>query len=234
MDKQSSLQQKRTLQDAWTGKGTFATTLLLMFVDAYGTEGFTWAEQTIRMEIEDDFEVKLPQANFDRLMAAVAILTTEDFYKSLPDFIQLCNILSGSPYDPRQWDPADATEVAWGITEAVLIEPPDEDEPFTEEIRAYIGKVLDDEGIMEPPDILRLASRETAADISNRIQADFTDDPTMFTAIYEFEAAKTDDINGSLLRALTSLASQLEALPLKDGNTEEVVQRMLRTLQLEH
>lgn len=228
MDVQSPLLRDR-YRAAWSDPKAFASTLLVLFVDAYGTEGFSWAPETIKAEIQDDFGVKLPSGNFDRLMAAISIITTDDFFKSAPDFVQLCNVLSGDSYNPEQWDPADAMEVAWGVTEALLIDPPEEDEPFSDEIRAYIGAVLDREGIMTPPDVLRLGVRDK--DLSRRVQTEFSDDPTMFNAIYDFEASKTQEINENVRSSLMTLANQLDALPLRDGDAKGVVIKMLQSLQ---
>lgn len=221
-----SLRRER-LRTAWTDKRSYATTLLTLFIDTYGSEALTWDSRTIQMEIEDDFNVQLPRPALDRLMAGIALLTTDDFFKSLPDFINLCNILSGDVYDPANWNPADAGEIAWGVTEALLIYPPDEDEPFTDEIRAYIGVMLDAEGIITPPDILRLALR---GDIAAQVNADFSDDPEMFAAIYEVEAEKTSAINALVRDSLADLAGQLEALPLQTGSARGVVHTMLRHL----
>ena len=102
--------------------------MLVLAVDTYGTECTKWTPQTIKAEIEDDFHLKLPQPNLERLLAAIQLLTTDDFYIALPDFITLCNVLSGGTFDPRHWDPADAVEIAWGVTEALLISPPESDE----------------------------------------------------------------------------------------------------------
>lgn len=220
--------RKDTYRTIWTGDASFATTLLVLFVDTYGTEGFTWDPETIRMEIEDDFGVKLPQANYDRLITAIRIVTSDDFNQSLPDFVSFCNILSGDTYDPRTWDPAEAIEIAWGVTEAMIIEPPDGEEPFTEEIRAYIGAVLDSEGIMQPPDVLRLAIRDK--DLKTQVQGDFSDDPMMFNAINDFEKGKTDEINTAVRNQLMRLSQQLEALPVRSGSTKGVVEQMLRSL----
>ena len=181
------------------------------------------------MEIEDDFGIKLPKANHDRLMTAIRLITSDDFYQSLPDFVTFCNILSGDTYDPRTWEPADASEIAWGITEALLIEPPEGDNPFAPEILAYIGAMLDMEGIMTPPDILRLAVRDK--DLAATVQDDFSDDPEMFDAVYKFESSKTEIINQTIKSNLAALADQLDGLHLRDGETRGVVQQMLRTLR---
>lgn len=210
---------KKILQEAWKSRETFGCVLLTMFLDRFGTEGLTWDPATITLEIEDEFDVDLPQLSLDRLIVAIQLLTTDRFFKNLPDFISFCNVLGGDEYNPELWDPADAEEVAWGITEALLIAPPEENDPFTEEIRAYIGAVLDSEGIINPPDILRIALRE--ARVSPSIE-DFSDDPEMFNAIYDLESGKTEDINQTIRLKTKLLIAQLKALSLENGKTETV------------
>lgn len=218
------------LQEAWTSRDTCATVLLTVFLDRFGTEALEWDPATITLELEEEFDIKLPQLAMDKLLVAIQILTTDRFFKSLPDFIDFCNVLSGATYRPDMWDPADAEEVAWGITEALLISPPDESdpEPFTNEIRAYIGSVLDSEGLINPPDILRIALRQ--ARVSPSIE-DFSDDPEMFNAIYDVETAKTEDINQTIVMKTELLAAQLAALQLKNGNTQNVAKMLQGSLQ---
>lgn len=218
------------LQEAWTSRETFATVLLTLFLDRFGVEALDWDPATIVLELEEEFDIKLPQLAMDKLLTAIQILTTDRFFKSLPDFVAFCNVLGGDTYDPNTFDPADAEEVAWGITEAMLISPPDESdpEPFTDEIRAYIGATLDSEGILNAPDILRIALRQ--ARVSPSIE-DFSDDPDMFHAIYDVEAGKTEDINQTILLKTKLLAAQLAALELKNGNTQQVAQLLQDSLQ---
>jgi len=221
---------KATHRDALRNPAAFTTTLLTVFVDNYGTEGFTWAPETIQMEINDDFNITIHPANLDRLMAGINIITSDDFYKSLPDFVNYCNILSGDTYDPRNWDPADAAEVAWGVTEALLLSPPEDtdDAPFTEEITGYIGLVLDAEGIINAPDILRIATR---ADQQSFVNQEFSDDPIMYNSIYTLEATKTEEINNAVKANLKSLAQQLSSLPLRSGSANEAVANMLNSFK---
>lgn len=185
-------------------------------------EALEWDPATITLEVEEEFNVDLPQLSLDRLLVAIQIVTTDRFYKSLPDFIAFCNTLDGEEYNPNVFDPADAEEVAWGITEALMLSPPDDDdkEPFTNEIRSYIGAVLDSEGIINAPDVLQIALRR--ARISPNIE-DFSDDPDMFSAVYELEEGKKEDINQAIKLKLQLLVAQLSALNLENGNTAEVV-----------
>lgn len=195
-------------------------------------EALTWDPATITLEIEDEFDVDLPQHSLDKLLVAIQILTTDKFFKSLPDFIMFCNVLDGDTYRPDMWDPADGEETAWGITEALLISPPDDDEPepFSDEIRAYIGTVLDQEGIINPPDILRIALRH--ANVSTSLD-DFSDDPEMFNAIYDMEAGKTAEINQSIKDRTEILANQLAMLPLENGSAKEVAEVLQSSLRRE-
>jgi hypothetical protein len=216
---------KSIMQEAWKSRETFASVLLTMFIDRFGLEALSWDPTTISMEIEDEFDVDLPQLALDKLMTAIQILTTDRFYKSLPDFISFCNVLSGDAYRPDMWDPADAEEVAWGVTEAPLIYPPEDDdpEPFTDEIRSYIGAVLDSEGLVNPPDILRIALRQ--ARVSPNI-GDFSDDPMMFNAVYDLEEGKRQDIEQSIRFKTQLLVAQLRALNLKNGSAEQVAKML--------
>jgi hypothetical protein len=209
------------LQKRWTDPTTFGTTLLVMFADRFGTAGLQWEPESILYAVENEFHVALPAANFDRLMAAISVKLSNAFYKDLPTFIDICNVLSGDSFDPRVWDPADSSEIAWGITEVLLLDPPDPDdeEPFTDEIRAYIGKVLEAEGIITPPAILRIALRDS---FDNHPDT-YSDDPEMFNAIYDYEASKTSDITKMLKEGLKRLGQQLDSLSLRTGDARGVV-----------
>lgn len=213
---------KSLMSQALASPESFATTLVLIAFDAYGNEATEWAPETLLLELEDDFHTQLPAANFDRLMAGLTLVTTDLFYKSAPDFVTLCNVLTGDRYNPQLWDPATAAEIAWAITEALLLSPPDPDdeEPFTEEILAYIGHALDDEGIIRPPDVLRIAVRQF--DPAERVTTDFSDDPLMFEAIYEVENEKTAAINDMVVDNLTRLKSQISQLKLIHGDTSTI------------
>lgn len=217
------------MQEAWRSKETFATVLLTMFLDRFGMDALEWDPATIAMEVEEEFDVELPQLSLDKLIVAIQILTTDRFFKRLPDFIAFCNVLDGDPFQPNTFDPADAEEVAWGITEALLISPPEDDdpEPLTDEIRAYIGSVLDSEGILNPPDILRVALRMVKVSPAMK---DFSDDPVMFNAIYDVEAGKTEDINQTIRFRTELLTEQLAALQLKNGNTQHVAEMLRKSL----
>jgi hypothetical protein len=219
------------LAEALRDPESFATTLAAIFLDEYGTTGLSWAPETIAMELRDDFGVEPPPANFGRLMAGITLLTTDRFYKELPTFVTLCNVLSGDSVNPGMWDPADALECAWGITEALLLGPPEDgdDEPFCDDIRYYVGHVLHDEGILDPPDVLQIALREPphrrALEQAARHAAA---DPRIGDAIKRLEVHKTQEITDNVRDSLDRLITQVQGLSLSNGDTAGLIERLTR------
>jgi hypothetical protein len=217
------------LKAMWKSPQTFASVLLTVFLDRFGVEGLQWDPSTITLEVEEEFDVDLPQASLDKLLVAINIVTSDSFYRSLPDFVMFCNVLSGDTYRPDMFDPADSSEVAWGLTEGLLLSPPEDDQdgPFSDEIRAYIGAVLDQEGIINAPDVLKIALRK--ANVSDAAN-EFSDDPDMFNAIYDVEAGKAAEVNDSIKAKVQMLLGQLQALQLQNGATGAVVKTLAASL----
>lgn len=213
----------------WKSPQTFASVLLTVFLDRFGVEGLQWDPGTITLEVEEEFDVDLPQASLDKLLVAINLVTSDAFYRSLPDFVMFCNVLSGDTYRPDMFDPADSAEVAWGLTEGLLLSPPEDDQdgPFSDEIRAYIGAVLDQEGIINAPDVLKIALRK--ANVSDAAN-EFSDDPNMFNAIYDVEAGKTAEVDNIIRAKVQMLLGQLQALQLQNGATGAVVKTLAASL----
>jgi hypothetical protein len=221
----------KTVQRAMLlSEDTFTTPLFLLVMDVYGPEALEWAPETIRLELEEDFKLKLPKATLDKIMAAVSLVTTNFFYKDVTRFIEIANILAGDDFQPDEFEPADAEEIMLAITEAMLIWPPDEDKEDTEfspEIREYIRQVLKEEGILKPFDVLKLAFSDNR---EMSVNADFADDPEMFQAIYETQQSKQNDMREMLLNNMDALTKQLRLLPLRSGSTEEAISQLQEIL----
>lgn len=215
-------------REVWASPDSYATTLLVLFVDRYGTEALSWHPETIAMQVGEDFAVEVPRVNMDRLLAAITLVTTNYFYKRLSVFNDTCNVLSGDDFNPGVFQPADTADCAWGITEALLICPPDEEEPFTDEIRYYVGQLLRNEGYVQAPDILRIA---LGADLSDQIHDTFAEDPDMFQALHENQTEKTQQCEQLIRENLERLLSQIEALPLANGSAEQLRDRLRQNIR---
>lgn len=205
---------------------SFATTLLLLVADRYGLEVLQWAPETIRLELEADYQLRLPKITIDKIMAAITLVTTNFFYKDVSRFIELCNILAGDDFQPDEFEPADSEEILMAVIEAMLLWPPDddpEDTEFSSEIREYMSQVLGEEGIVKPFDVLRLA---LDGDQSSFVDTEYADDPEMYSAIYASQQGKTDNMKASLMENINALIQQLKLLQLANGNTDQVISHL--------
>lgn len=222
-----------------TDPDTYGTTLLVWCVETWGTkclhdpeepERGPWHPATFRSMLEETFGVRLPPGNLDKLMAAVSVVTSDDFFRRADRFVVLANVLAGDHFDPDEFEKADAVECAWAITEALLLAPPDDNnpEPFSDDVRHYVGFVLRDEGYVTPPDVLRIA---IDADFSSKVRYGFADDPEMFEAINGLQREKTAEVESAVRDGLTDLLTQLKALPLQSGNVAELEKRIGATLK---
>lgn len=201
-----------------TAEDTFATVLAAIFIDEFGADAdcLSWTSETVYQELLDAFQVELPRANLDRLMAALTILSTDLFYTSAKHFVALCNILSGDTLDPTVFDPASVEECAWGITEAFLLSPPEQTDeggnPFSRDIQEYVRITVENTGLQNPPDILQIAGnlQPQRMDVET-----FAGDQEMFLAFYQSQQEIEASLKEWLKERQQQLQEQLSSLPLQ-------------------
>ena len=137
-----------------TDPQSLPVTLLIVVSDILGPEWLQYDPETVQLEIEESLNTQIRPSNFNKLMAAAQIVQGDDFYTDLPTFIDLCNALYNGTFNPGSFDPADAIEMACGITDAMLLWPPEDlENPFSDAIVQYAAATIKDEGINTPPDI---------------------------------------------------------------------------------
>jgi len=207
----------------WLDQASFASTLVVLAQDIYGTDIYDWSPATILAEIEDDYDLVVSSGIADRLLSGLRLVAQDDFYELLPIFVDTCEILSGGDA-PKNLALPDATDCSWGITEALLLSPPENDDPFSDDIRRYLAAVLREEGIIKPPDVLRLAMTDPSELI--RISSEYNDDPEFFQLILSVEFEKTNTITANLRDKVRLLIQQLESLPLVNGDVSELSKRL--------
>lgn len=193
---------------------SYATTLLTLALDVLGgMECLTWHPTTLRMELENAAHCELPDGNFNRLMAAATLLTTDLFWNDVPSFVTLANTLSFGPFQPDIFDPADAEECAWAVTEALLLDPPEKDQVvLAPAVRGYIEYALRNDGLLVVPRALRTVIDPDEYARGNRY--DGADDPELFNLTYQYKRSVADEIDTMVEENLAELLDQLRQLPL--------------------
>lgn len=210
----------------WMDPGAYTLPLLAMVIDELSMEATEWDPGTIAMEIEESFGVKPPPLNMSKALAGITLLTTNDFYTSPVDFAALVLTMNCKPAGILP----DALSCAWGLTEGMLIMPPDDDDenPFSAEILALLGQILKIEGILNPPDVLRIATHDSS--LLEAAKYSWSDDEEMFQMISEFERSKTEEINQTVQDRAMAMFRQLQTIPLQNGSAAETTSRMIAGL----
>lgn len=216
------LSRKPALRQALGDPDSFASILLVILVDSFGMESLNWHPSTIRQELEEEFALQLPKGASDRLMAAITVVTTDLFYTDLPAFVQVCNVLAGSEFNPAAPDIADVMECAWGIAEGMLLDPPELPDLFTDDIRRYLGAVLDHEGYLFTPKILSPAIREETRDTLYS----WSDDPEFFKSIHQNQQTTANEVDQTVTALLGELVQSLVRLPLQTVSGAELQKRL--------
>lgn len=223
------------LQTILTADEAFGATMLILAADRWPPDPkgqhqgcFDWTRQTLQLELNAVFGCHVAEGNIDRLMAAISIVTTDRFFQDPRTFIELANVLSGSDLEPGVFEPADSVECAWAITEALLLVGRQDHEPFSDEVRLVIGKAVSDDGLVAPPDVLRIAMGHVAIDT---IATDWADDPEMFSGIYKTQQDRSSEITDVLRDSLERLLEQIRILPLELGEIAQFEKQIVGVLQ---
>jgi len=108
-------------------------------------------------------------------------------------------------------------EIAWGITEVYLNDPPEESgkigDDWSHEVRYYIGEVYTQSGMDKFPRIVEpIAEKEPA-----RGAAPFSDDPIMFDTMWSHHREAVAAVEEDVKTRLQQMLAQLGDLPLSHG-----------------
>ncbi len=194
--------------------GSFASTIFAAAADEFGPEILYLDPTTVRCEFDEFIQEPVNENILNKFLGAQQLVTTDSFYNSLPDFINICNAFSGDVLNLSVWDPANVEEICWGIVESHIIWPPDKSTKtvFAPDILEYIKLAVKDEGLIAPPDILL----EYLSDASDwiQVQTAFSEDPKMFQSIREVQQGQLDELNNIISMRLGILVDQFIELGL--------------------
>lgn len=201
--------------------GCFATTLYTIALKVFGSEIHEWEPEMFDMEFRDEFQVELPKVNQSKLVALVTAIVSNRFYQDFLPFTVTCEVLNGGEENFQNITPdLLPAEIAWAVTEVRLN---DDDHPaFDDEIEAYVGVILYENGFSSAPRPLEFAK------IPQRYLGSSSG-----TDVGQMESQQTlhSKLVDQYLRDQSSaLFDQLSALPwIDDDLMEEVVGEINRT-----
>jgi len=215
-------ERERKFKDALDNPELFATPLLAILIDEYSTDFFDWAPEALYMEIKDDFHVKVSESNRNKIGALITAMTTNQFFQNADIFAGVCKSLSGSEMDFSVFRPVTPEELAWGVTEVLLNNPPDPERgntEFSEEVASFVGMMLENQGVLQTPAALQFAIYKTPNPVED-LELMFADDETMFSAAVQNQKLVAQEIDQNTRENIQQLKAQLDSLPLSKPKEE--------------
>jgi len=199
----------RAIEKVLEDPQTYATVLLAICLDAYGTEFLDWDPSVLRLELQTDYRAQLPRINSDKLQAAITLMTSDTFFNDVLSFNHITEALNNDPVDFDMLDPVTPDQMAWAIVEARLLLEGDNDLEFADEVRRYQGMILDQHGIGKPHPIFKDAHTPEPD------TASLSTDPVMYDSYFTSQRQHSDDINLHIQSHLRALFRQLDTIPIQ-------------------
>jgi len=148
-----------------------AIALLSCVIKTYGVEAFDWEPEILRAEIERDFDMTLSDLQSDKIQAAVTVIASPFFQEQWEVFEKICHMFNGVPDEFDTANPLEAEEIAQAMADYYLLNYDDQEaehkpeqegmfeDPsvFSDEIRAYCGRVFYEYGCHSAPTIFPTA-----------------------------------------------------------------------------
>lgn len=132
--------------------------LMAVVIAKYGVDALNWQPELLRHVLDGDFEIKLTDLQQDKLQAAILVLTSNWFQEQWEVFRVVVNVFNNEHTDFDSFAPTEAEDIAVAMADFMAINgEDDESEPFSDQVRAYAGKVFAEYGMCDAPDIFSTA-----------------------------------------------------------------------------
>ena len=206
---------RRPLKEIFDDPSLFCSSVLLLLVDSFGAEVVNWEPETVYDALRERFGVQMNNLLADKINAALALLATDAYYKDLNSFNTINRVLAFRYADFEEFVPATSDDSAWGVTEASLIVGKEDQTEFSDDIRRYVGLLLETEGINRPPAVLEFATFSPEQQDERTLA--LAEDPAMASMFEIRQIGELGKINKLLADTLKRLITQIGELPLKNA-----------------
>lgn len=210
-------------QELWLSNEGFGSSLLIACIDDWGFNVTEWEPETLEITVREKYG-NVSQDSIERALAAISVLKSNLFTQDVTAFCMTCSTLDFERSGNETFVPAGLDEVMWGLTEARLLLGALPDDEFSDEVAVYVGKLLEEEGLERPPDLLKFAVRKDTG-LSADTLADLPDLSAMFEADQE---TTKETLDADAMDKLRRLLEQIESLRLTNTDLAEFKQVLNR------
>jgi hypothetical protein len=146
------------------------------------------------------------------------------FHHSLESFNTVCNSFSFRPVISDSFIPATIEAAAWGCAEVRLLQGDKlyDSQKFDPDIAAYVGVLLDRQGLQKPPSTLTFATFPKMGGDYQNAEDVLLDDQESMRAWQDRQLQQKADLEKYILGRLKALVDQLDQIPLRSANADYV------------
>ncbi len=223
---------KDRVKQALEDPSLFCSCVLLLLFDNIGPEVVDWEPESIYMQLEEMFGIKVDRLLADKINAVLSLIGTDLYHKSLEAFNVVNSVLNFKYANFDSFSPGGVDDLLWGVTEARLIEGGEafDKQGFSHDIAAYTAQLLSTEGVTKPPTILAFAEYDPR-ELDNRDLA-LASDPILAQTYWTRNDELINGLNTFAVAKLKKLFGQLSTLPLQNAqNMSEKVNRAISSLE---
>jgi len=144
-----SMKHKEEIKGLMGDDKTPAPILLGALLASYGPICMSWEPEVLRQEINESFDVEISDLQSDKIQAAVNLLLSDDFQRDYQVFETTCRLFNNRPDDFETEVLLEWEEMVNGVTDVMIITS--EVPKYSDDVRVYIGRVLEEYGMSAPP-----------------------------------------------------------------------------------
>lgn len=205
-----------TKHELWHSKRGFGSALLIACIDDFGMECLGWEPETLEITVREKYG-DVDSDSVERLLAAIGVLTSNMFTQDVIALCMTCSTLDFERTGSEDFVPAGLDEIMWGLTEARLLLGGLDDKEFSDEVCLYVGKLLADEGLENPPDTLSFAAKNNIG-LNVDTLADLPELSALFEDDQETSRRTLDEV---AMEKLRMLLEQIDSLKLRTSDLAE-------------
>lgn len=217
-----------SIQELFKNYNSFSSSLFLVYFDAFGPEGLYWHPVVIREQINkliSEFDVS--EHNFQKLLTAIYIHITTDYFKKPFYFNIFSQILNNKVINPNEiFQLSSVYDMAWGITEAKIIFCDDPNietsDIISKEIANFIELNLLYNSFLVIPSQLRY--KDSVLIKEDLIKENFS--PELQQAILQHSFEESSQVEEYVIKRKEALIEEYLRLPLKNGSVEDIVAKI--------
>lgn len=173
-----------------------------------------WHPQTFREEMYRDFGIAPSEDVISRIFCGIELLSSNSFWMQSHVFSRLCNVMGEDMYDdPEVIEPADVSECNWGLVQASLIYPPEEEEnggrTISPDVEGFLIQSLKHEGFVKTP---RPMSGFVSLPNDIPLQEESFADPLLYKSVFDSQEERVSAVETETHALLAEMLQQLQVL----------------------